>query len=144
MTTEKARSFKQGDVISYPYLWNWQAQRGETEGRKDRPVCVALPVNRDGIIHLFLLAITSTKPGRDRSALAIPETEARRAGLQHGATGWVIIDECNYDIATQSHYLDVAQPPKGRFSEAFVGQIKQAFRAILKSGGLARVDRLDG
>ena len=43
--------FLPGQVISYPYLWAWQHERGETEGRKSRPTCVVIAVGgaRDGL-----------------------------------------------------------------------------------------------
>ncbi|AEG57336.1 type II toxin-antitoxin system Phd/YefM family antitoxin [Sinorhizobium meliloti] len=32
-----SREFPPGQVIAYPYLWAWQHEHGETEGRKTRP-----------------------------------------------------------------------------------------------------------
>lgn len=132
---------RQGLVLVYPYLWHWQAHRGETAGRKNRPVCIALPLRRDGVTHLFLLAITGTRPDDGRAALEIPETEKRRAGLKEWKRGWVIIDECNYDIAERSFHLDFETTPMGRFSEAFTGQIKDALRNAITAGSLQRIDR---
>lgn len=137
-----ASGFKQGDVIAYPYLWRWQAERGETEGRKDRPVCVALPLVKFGVTHLFLVAITSTPPHADQLAVPIPETEARRAGLKDRQTGWVRIDECNYDIVEKSFYLDSAAAPLGRFSETFTNKIKAELRQAIEGGRMARVGRV--
>lgn len=31
--TTMSHEFRPGEVITYPYLWAWQQQRGETEGR---------------------------------------------------------------------------------------------------------------
>ena len=54
---------KAGQVFGYHYLWKWQAARGETEGRKKRPSCVALVVvNERGKHVLFIAAITSKEP----------------------------------------------------------------------------------
>lgn len=39
-----SREFLPGQVIDYPYLWAWQDERGETEGRKNRPTCVVVAV----------------------------------------------------------------------------------------------------
>lgn len=136
-----APTFKQGDIITYPYLWRWQAEHGETEGRKDRPVCVALPLRKRNVTHLFLLAITSTPPRPEQTAVPIPETETRRAGLKDWKDGWVIIDECNYDVAEQSFYLDTSHAPLGRFSEAFTNQIKGALRAAIETKSMTRIDR---
>jgi len=71
-----------GTVIEYPYLWRWQRARGETEGRKTRPVCVAISVRGlGGFTHLALLAISSRPPADDQTALEVPEIECRRGGL---------------------------------------------------------------
>ena len=35
-----------GLVISYAYLWDHEAQRGQEEGRKDRPCVIALAFER--------------------------------------------------------------------------------------------------
>jgi hypothetical protein len=38
-----------GEVFRYPFLWKREQLAGETEGRKKRPVCIAVTViNRDG------------------------------------------------------------------------------------------------
>mgnify|MGYP006932267587 CR=1 FL=1 len=39
-----SRDFLPGQVIAYLYLWAWQNERGETEGRKSRPTCVVVAV----------------------------------------------------------------------------------------------------
>lgn len=136
-----ASDIRQGVVLVYPYLWHWQAERGETAGRKDRPVCIALPLRKDGVTHLFMLAITGTRPNGERAVLEIPEIEKRRAGLKDWKKGWVIIDECNYDIAERSFHLNLTTAPLGRFSEAFTGQIKDALRNAIMAGSLQRIDR---
>jgi hypothetical protein len=123
--------FKQGEVLYYPYLWSWQADRGESEGRKLRPVCLALPLHKDGRTHLFLLAVTGTAPNPGQATMAIPDIEKRRAGLKAWKEGWVVLDECNYDIAQLSFYLDTSQAPLGRFSEAFTTRIKTPCGRIL-------------
>jgi hypothetical protein len=134
-------SRKQGEVLSYPYLWAWQSNQGETEGRKDRPVCLALPLHKDGITHLFLLAITATPPRPEQTTLAIPEIEKRRAGLRDWKEAWIVIDECYYDVAEHSFYLDTSQAPLGRFSEAFTARIKSALRGALETRSMKRIDR---
>jgi len=132
---------KQGVVLSYPYLWHWQANQGETEGRKDRPVCLALPLQKNGVTHLFLLAITGTAPRPEQTTIPIPEIEKHRGGLRDWKEGWVVLDECNYDIAEYSFYLDASQAALGRFSEAFTARIKSALRAAIESQSLTRIDR---
>lgn len=139
--TVAALKLMQGDVLSYPYLWRWQAEKGETEGRKDRPVCLALPLHKRGVTHLFLLAITGTPPREEQTTLAIPEIERRRAGLKDWKEAWIVIDECNYDVAERSFHLDLSQAVLGRFSEAFTERIKSALRAVVEGGSMARINR---
>src|SRR5882672_10616057 len=94
----------QGSIITYPYLWVAQRDAGESEGRKDRPVCMILNIRdpeRD-IHHLVLLAISSQLPHSDQAALEIPDTERRRGGLTRYPRAWVVVSEYNYDIAERS------------------------------------------
>ena len=135
--------FKQGEVFVYPYLWAWRSERGETEGRKARPVCLALPIQKAASTHLFLLAITGTRPDPLRVALEIPDIEKRRAGLKDWKVGWIILDEFNHDIVERSHYFDPSRPPMGRFSEAFTARIKNALRAAIAERAAVRIDRTD-
>ena len=131
-----------GSVITYPYLWASQRDAGEAEGRKARPVCLVLSLHdaaRD-FHHLVLLAITSRPPGPDQSALEIPDTERRRAGLTRYPRAWVIVSEYNYDVAERSYYYDPNTPPLGTFSTPFLREVATALRAALTKAA-ARVDR---
>jgi hypothetical protein len=130
-----------GAVIEYPYLWRWQRARGETEGRKTRPVCVAISVrSQDGFTHLALLAISSRPAAGDQTALEVPEIECRRGGLSEWKRAWVTVSEYNYDIAERSYYLNVDQPPLGRFTRPFMMRLATAFAPLFQRGR-ARVDR---
>ena len=99
-----SRDLRVGEIIHYPYLWKWQADRGETEGRKDRPVCVAIAVSAltGKTKHLALLAISSQPPGAGQTAIEVPETERRRAGLTEWRRAWIATSEYNYDILGKS------------------------------------------
>lgn len=120
-----------GDVFSYPYLWHWQDQCGETEGRKPRPTCLALAVqDGKGETVLFIVPITSRQPDPQRVAIPVPVLEARRAGLDTDIPLWVIVDEVNTDIWERSYYLE-DRTPQGRFSEAFTRQVLQHLRLEL-------------
>jgi hypothetical protein len=116
-----SHEFRPGEVIPYPYLWAWQHQRGETEGRKQRPVCVVIAIRSatDGHTHLALLAIT-TQPPQGRIALEIPEIERKRAGLSDLKQCWIMADEYNYDIVERSWYIEPDQDILGRFSKSFM------------------------
>ena len=129
-----------GTIVEYPYLWRWQQDKGETEGRKERPACVLLALPAGGVTHLALLPISSRPPAGDQVAIEVPEIECKRAGLSELKRAWVTVSEYNYDIAERSFYLDPGVPPLGRFSRSFMMQLaKQA--APLFRRPHARVDR---
>ncbi|NQV98355.1 MAG: hypothetical protein HQ483_01555 [Rhodospirillales bacterium] len=131
-----------GDVWSYPYLWNWQDQSGETEGRKQRPIVFSAVVKRsDGQTGLYILPITSQEPGEFREAIEVPQTEKRRAGLDQDIALWIILDEHNLDILEQSFYFE-SRKYIGTFSKAFISDIATHFIAHLRAGSTGRVNRL--
>jgi hypothetical protein len=85
-------------VIRYPYLWAREAQQGEAEGRKQRPVAVGVRMPRpDGDLVLFF-PITTKQPEASRLAVEVPAIEKRRAGLDADRRLWIIFDEFNTDI----------------------------------------------
>jgi hypothetical protein len=131
-----------GDIVaSYPYLWVWRRQGGETEGRKDRPVCVAVAVKgADGLTHLALLAITSTPPRPDQRAIEMPPLEIRRLRLSETKQAWVVVSEYNYDILEKSFSLDPSRHDGRKLSPGFLDVVLRAFRETLASAQ-ARVDR---
>jgi hypothetical protein len=129
-----------GSVLTYPYLWRWQADQGETEGRKERPVCLLLAVPSGEATHVLLLAISGTPPRSDQTALTIPALERRRAGLREWNDAWITVSEFNYDIAETSYYLDPNAEVFGRFSPNFLSKIAAAARPFIQQKS-ARVDR---
>lgn len=40
-----------GCVIRFPYLWVRESERGETEGRKSRPVAVGVRITRPSFVE---------------------------------------------------------------------------------------------
>ncbi len=139
-----SRDFRSGDVFHYPYLWRWQRERGETEGRKDRPVCVVIAV-RGGAgdaTHLALLAISSRPPGADQTAQEIPEIECRRGGLGEWKRAWFTVSVYNFVIAERSFCLAPDEPYLGRFSKPFMMRLAAEVAPLFARKG-ARVDRGD-
>ena len=121
--------FRTGCVIRFPFLWVREAARGETEGRKPRPVAVGVRIARPkGEDVLVLFPITSQPPSPDRFAAEIPEMEKRRAGLDATLRLWIILDEYNQDTIGRSFYLE-PEPPLGRFSKAFFLPLMKEFIA---------------
>ena len=130
------------DVWRYPYLWHRQHGDGETEGRKTRPVAfVAVLPGKAGGTNLFILAITSTQPGRDRVAVGVPEIERHRAGLDPIPL-WVIVDEYNHDILESSAYFEPGARI-GAFSPSFHRKVMSAFIAAVRAGQSKAIPRAD-
>ena len=118
----------EGDVWRYSYLWRWQDAKGETEGRKERPISfVAVASIKEDKTLLFILPITSQKPDNKRIAIEIPQTEKRRAGLDSDKLLWLVLDEYNLDVLEQSHYFD-PNAKIGRFSNVFRSVAIKSFK----------------
>ena len=125
-----------GQVFDYHYLWKWQADRGETEGRKKRPSCVTIVIaNQAGHHVMFIAPITSKAPGPGRAALDIPQTEARRARLDSDLPLWVVLDELNADVLETSYTLE-DRSPRGSFSAAFTDAILREIQRVRAAGRL--------
>jgi hypothetical protein len=136
-----SHEFRPGEVISYPYLWAWQQQRGETEGRKlGRSASSSPSAAPPTEIAIWRF---SPSPGSRprRAALEIPDIERKRAGLSDLKQCWIMIDEYNYDIVERSWYIEPDQRILGRFSKSFMIKIAQLFADT--RGRTSRVNRLD-
>jgi len=131
-----------GSIIRYPYLWTWQRDKGETEGRKARPVCMVLAIPKGNQTNLILLAISGTPPHSDQTALEIPQLECRRAGIREWKDAWITVSEFNHDIAEQSFCYDPSAEVLGSFSKGFLAKIAAAFKPFLAQPS-ARVSRTD-
>jgi hypothetical protein len=137
--TEKPKA---GQVYEYRYLWCREALKGQEEGRKSRPSCVAVAVRaaQDQTV-LFLAAITTKAPQSDQVCLAITPLEAKRAGLDTDRPLWVVIDELNIDIWERSFDLEKREP-NGAFSETFTKSIATRIRQLRSQGKLQASKRV--
>jgi hypothetical protein len=132
-------TFETGAVFRYSYLWAHESDRGETEGRKERPVAVAIRLKQsDGRDRIILFPITTKAPGQGRFASEIPDREKRLAGLDAGLRLWIILDDINTDQIGQSFYLR-NQAPTGRLSRSYFLPLVKQF--IEKRGSVRAVDR---
>jgi len=128
-----------GSVILYSYLWAREHKQGEESGRKTRPACVMIILRGHGGVETPLLfPITSRSPLSGRRAIAIPETEARRARLYTPA--WVIVDEFNTDDLGTSFAVEDREP-LGMFSRKFMARIAAGAAAAIRAGGAQAVPR---
>lgn len=132
---------KAGEVFRYPFLWKRQALQGETEGRKSRPVCIAVTIaNANGETVVFILPITTHPPLAGRHAVEVPDIEARRAGLDLHVRKWVMLDEINTDIIERS-WVSEDLTLMGAFGPAFATQIRSSLLALTKAGQATITDR---
>ena len=131
-----------GEVFKYPFLWKRQEIDGETEGRKPRPVCLAITMaNADGDTVIFIVPISTLPPNDGRIAIQVPLIEAKRAGLSTGKQCWVILDEFNYDVFERSYVFE-DRTPIGAFSPRFTSELQRILIATLRKGTITSVDRL--
>ena len=128
-------AFVAGDIIVYPYRWAAEMARGRSvDGAKDRPCCLVLATtNAHGQTVVFLAPISSKPPRPDQSALVIPDTERRRAGLERYPQAWVYVDEVNQDRPGDSWYLE-PQDPLGSFGRPFFSKVAAAVSRNARAG----------
>lgn len=130
-----------GEVFTYPFLWKRQQMQGETEGRKPRPVCMAVTtVNAEGNTLLFIVPITTLPPSDGRIAMEVPVIEAKRAGLDTGKQCWVMLDEYNSDVFERSYVFEDREP-LGTFSPKFTADLQNTLLTALRDGKVSTVNR---
>lgn len=85
-----------GMVIRYAYLWADERDRGNEEGRKDRPALVlAVAVVTDsGQTEVLVLAITHARPRRSSDAIPFPPHLKQAIGLDD-EPAWIVTTEAN-------------------------------------------------
>lgn len=134
-------AIRTGCVLDYPYLWAREHADKETEGRKSRRIAVGIRIptkTEGGNDTVILYPITSQPPAEGVLSIEIPETERRRAGLDHDKRLWIMLDEYNHDLIGTSYYLDPTGPV-GAFGKAF---FEELLRLVFKYFGEAiPVDR---
>lgn len=134
-----------GLVISYAYEWDYEAQKGQEEGRKDRPCVIALAVERqqDGETWVTVLPVTHRPPANLAAAVEIPQAVKKHLGLDD-ARSWVAVSEGDqfvwpgYDLRKlrQSDRYDYGYLPPGFFTA-----VPAAFRAWHKAHKLTLTAR---
>jgi hypothetical protein len=97
----------------------------------------------DGRHVLYLLAVSSKPPRAGQSAIRVPETERRRAGLTKYDQAWVYVSEFNRDVAEDSYYFEPSARRLGVFSPAFVLIVAKALAEQIQANRSRAVDRSD-
>lgn len=83
-----------GLVISYAYVWDHEARKGQEEGLKDRPCVIALAVERqpDSETLVTVLPVTHRQPADPAAAIEIPQAVKKHLGLDD-ARSWIVVSE---------------------------------------------------
>lgn len=128
-----------GLVISYAYLWRHEHNKGQDEGRKDRPALIVLSVEnaKSGNTRVTVAAITHTPPHKDSTALELPPKVKQHLKLDDERS-WIVLDEVNqFDWPG----FDV-RPLPGRKNEFVYGfvppKLYEAAKAALLAANAAR------
>jgi monoterpene epsilon-lactone hydrolase len=117
-----------GLVISYAYLWRYEHDVGQEEGRKDRPSVIVLAIEReaDGTTIVTVLPITHSPPADPAGAVEIPAAVKRHLRFDDDRS-WIIVSEGNefdwpgYDlrkIGTGDRYDYGFLPPRQRTADS--------------------------
>jgi hypothetical protein len=88
-----------GLVISYSYLWKEEEERGQVEGRKDRPCAIILAIDHPdpalaGRKQVAVVPITHSAPHDPGVTIEIPLRVKQHLGLDNDRS-WVVLDEIN-------------------------------------------------
>jgi hypothetical protein len=130
-----------GDVWRYPFLWSREAARGETEGRKRRPVAlILLTRTAAGELEVLMAPITSQQTASNAFAREVPDIEKRRAGLDAHLRLWVVADEANTDLPQRSFYFE-PDARLGAFSLQFTKAVQALMIEALKARKLKSMHR---
>lgn len=82
-------------MICYAYLWSHEAERGQEEGLKDRPVVVVVAHRQvEGGTELLVVPITHSAPSRHQDAVEMPAAVKRHLRLDSDRS-WIITTEMN-------------------------------------------------
>ena len=100
-------------VLGYSYLWNREASKGETSGRKNRPAAIVIVRTDVGPGEMvYVVPITHSEPANgDDTKILIPQSIKQRLGLDQDRS-WVDVTEYNVFV-WPGHDL---QPVKRRAS----------------------------
>ena len=122
-----------GDVLSYAYLWSHEADAGQEEGLKDRPVAVVVSAkNADGNTQLLVAPITHSEPRRPQTGIEIPNVVKRDLGLDRERS-WIIVNEMNRFIWPGPDIRIVAggmNPYLGALPDWLFRQMREAIVAL--------------
>lgn len=121
-----------GLVISHAYLWRYEHEAGQEEGRKNRPCVIVLAVeNNEQGVQATVAPITHRPPEGMTIGVELPLRVKQHLGLD-AARSWVIVSEVNqfiwpgYDlrpIPGNENRFDFGFIPPGLFEKIKSGML---------------------
>lgn len=122
-----------GMVLHYSFLWKHEAERGQDEGAKDRPVIV-LVLLADGE-EVIVAPITTRPPEQGAPAIELPARVRKHLGL-NAAQSWI-------SIATLNRFVwpgpDLRPVPGSNPANALYGFIPQKLLDAVKQSAMAEL-----
>lgn len=93
-STRSWKAPEPADVLSYAYLWADEAEKGQEEGLKDRPVVVVVARIAKGERTELLVAPVTHREPQAGEGVEIPSPVKRHLGLDQDRS-WIITTELN-------------------------------------------------
>jgi len=135
-STKSWKKPEPADVLSYAYLWADEADKGQEEGLKDRPVVVVVARTVVGDrMQLLVAPITHSKP-EEGEGVEVPPPVKRYLGLDRERS-WIITTELNRFIWPGP---DIRLAPGD--DDPFYGEIPARLFEEMRSAILANAARL--
>lgn len=134
-----------GDVLAYAYLWVREAEAGQEEGLKDRPVVVVLAtVVRDGATQLLVAPVTHSAPAAANGAVELPANVKRDLGLDRERS-WIVTTEINQFRwpGPDVRLLDNGQPFWGAVPDWLLRRVREQLGAHAGRGRLGVAKRTE-
>jgi uncharacterized protein YifN (PemK superfamily) len=137
-----------GDVLSYAYLWAWEAKSGKEEGMKDRPSVVVVSHSvHNNQLQLLVAPITHSPPHHIDQAIEIPLKVKRNLGLD-SERSWIVTSELNRFIWPGPDIRLIRgktglSPLYGAIPEKLFNKVKEQFLAKAKLGKIGIVKRTE-
>lgn len=134
-----------GLVISYAYLWADEHERGQEEGRKDRPctVVVARQHSSSGLA-VTVLPVTHSPPSDPSQAIEIPPAVKKLLRLDEERS-WIVLSETNDFMwpGPDLRPVEPGRPVYGVLPPAFFRQVRDRLLEVRSERRLARIRRTD-
>jgi hypothetical protein len=134
-STKSWKTPEPADVLSYAYLWADEAEKGQEEGLKDRPVVVVVARTIVGNrTQLFVAPVTHREPDKGEG-IEVPPPVKRHLGLDQERS-WIVTTELNRFTWPGP---DIRIAPGG--NDPFYGTIPAKLFEAMRSSVLANAER---